>query len=140
MNTHTLNRGMREGIIHRRYNLIDSNESEIVVVEIRVQIRGCSKIVGWNPPSPSIKMSQRVSCKWQILRGERERKRKINSRGRISWFTRSFATKFISSGRILELRRERERYIYIHAPIFLFGHIISIRFISFYYYSKVVDE
>lgn len=50
-----------------------------------VQIRGCSKIVGWNPPSPSIKMSERVSNleRWQILRGKKEKekeKRKKNSR------------------------------------------------------------
>lgn len=44
-----------------------------------VQIRGCSKIVGWNPPSPSIKMSERVSNleRWQILRGKKEKKKKI---------------------------------------------------------------
>lgn len=42
-----------------------------------VQIRGCSKIVGWNPPSPSIKMSERVSNleRWQILRGKKEKEK-----------------------------------------------------------------
>lgn len=42
-----------------------------------VQIRGCSKIVGWNPPSPSIKMSERVSNleRWQILREKKEKEK-----------------------------------------------------------------
>lgn len=70
-----------------------------------VQIRGCSKIVGWNPPSPSIKMSERVSNleRWQILRGKKEKekeKRKKNSRGRSGTrFTRSFVENLLSSGR-----------------------------------------
>lgn len=111
-------------------------------MEIRVQIRGCSKIVGWNPPSPSIKMSQRVSCKWQILRGEREREK-----NKFSWenlvIYPELRHKIYIVGKnfgIKKRERKRERYIYTRAYIFLFGHIISIRFISFYYYSKVVDE
>lgn len=141
--THILNRG--DIIIHRRYNLIDSNESEIYCHDgWKQRSRLYSKIVGWNPPSPSIKMSERVSKSREMANFARKKKREKKREKKFSWEIRNpiypeLCRKFIIVGKRFCLRWEIYASYYA-PPFFFFVALYQSRFISFYYCSKVVDE
>lgn len=128
--THILNRG--DIIIHRRYNLIDSNESEIYCHDgWKQRSRLYSKIVGWNPPSPSIKMSERVSKSREMANFARKKKKREREKKILVGDPEPDLPGALSK---IYYRREeilfkvRDIRIILRASIFLFRRIISITF------------
>lgn len=129
--THILNRG--DIIIHRWYNLIDSNESEIYCHDgWKQRSRLYSKIVGWNPPSPSIKMSERVSKSREMANFARKKKKREKERKKILVGDPEpdlpGALSKIYYRREEILFKVRDIRIILRASIFLFRRIISITF------------
>lgn len=125
-----MNRG--DIIIHRRYNLIDSNESEIYCHDgWKQRSRLYSKIVGWNPPSPSIKMSERVSKSREMANFARKKKKREREKKILVGDPEPDLPGALSK---IYYRREeilfkvRDIRIILRASIFLFRRIISITF------------